>query len=128
MKHWQRKELFHVKHYRKPLAFLHPREVRLSVPDTRKRDNAECAPESLPEAAGLVLRMFRLHEQRPREVVSPHRLVRLEFEEACEDRPIPRLNDRASPESQRSAPHSKNRKSRNARPPTRISSFLIHSS
>ena len=30
--------------------------------------NAECAPETLPEAAGLVLRMFRLHEQSPRGV------------------------------------------------------------
>ena len=107
MKHWQRKELFHVKHYRKPLAFLHPREVRLSVPDTRNRDNAECAPESLPEAAGLVLRMFQLYEQRPREVVSMFRSSCLNLRIAREDRPIPRLNVRASLPSQRSAPHSK---------------------
>ena len=59
------------------------------------------------KAAGLVLRMFRLHEQRPREVVFPHRLVRPELEEAREDRPISRLNAHASLPSQRSAPHSK---------------------
>ena len=104
MKHWQKKELFHVKHYRKPLAFLHPREVRLSVPDTRNRDIAECAPESPAEPAELVLRMFLLHDRRPREGVSMFRLVMSELAKAREDRPIHKLNARASPPLQRSAP------------------------
>ena len=44
--------LFHVKHHPD-----HPHYVPF-----------QCAPESPPEAAGLVLRMFRLSERRPREV------------------------------------------------------------
>ncbi len=68
MNHWQKKELFHVKHYPKPLVFLHPREDRRSDPESRNRDNAECAPETLPEAAGLVLRTGSAARRRPREV------------------------------------------------------------
>ena len=54
------------------------------------------------KAAGFILRMFQLHDHRPREVVFPLRFVRLEFAEAREGRPIPRLNDRASLPSLRS--------------------------
>jgi len=74
-KHWQKKELFHVKHFPKSRAFLRLREDRQSDPKFKNRDNAECAPESLPEAAGFILRMFQLHEHRPREVVFMFRLV-----------------------------------------------------
>ncbi len=61
----------------KPIVFLDPREVRQTDSESRKRDNAECAPESLPEAAGLVLRMFQLHARRSSPVGSILRLVRL---------------------------------------------------
>ncbi len=89
MKHWQKKELFHVKHYRKPRVFLHLREDGQSDPEFRKRDNAECAPESLPEAAGFILRMFRLQEQRPREVDPMFRLVRLNLQQPAKTAPFP---------------------------------------
>ncbi|MBQ3956248.1 MAG: hypothetical protein II680_10180, partial [Clostridia bacterium] len=69
--------LFHVKQYTKPIVFLDPREDRRSDPESRKRDNAECAPESLPEAAGFILRMFQLHARRSSPVGSILRLVRL---------------------------------------------------
>ena len=41
---------------------------------------AQCAPESLPKAAGLVLRMFQLHEQRPREDVGCENEFRFRYE------------------------------------------------
>ncbi len=75
MNHWQKKELFHVKHYSKPRVFLRLREDRQSDPESQNRDNAECTPEMLPEAAGFILRMFQLHDHRPREVGFMFRLV-----------------------------------------------------
>ena len=71
------------------------------------------------KAAGFILRMFQLPEHRPREVVTPLRLIQPESEQAREDRPIPRLNDRASPESQRSAPIQKNKNPAPHVPPMR---------
>ena len=62
-KHWQKKELFHVKHFPKSRVFLRLREDRQSDPESQNRDNAECAPESPAEPAGLVLRMFQLHAE-----------------------------------------------------------------
>ena len=103
-------EMFHVKHR----VFL------------RTLSLFQCATESPAEPAELVLRMFQLHDHRPREVVSPHRLVRLEFEEAREDRLIPRLNDRASPESQRSAPIQKNKNSAPHAPPKHSHSKTVN--
>ena len=61
MKHRQKQELFHVKHH----------------PDRPHFVPFPCAPESLPEAAGLVLRMFQLHARRSSPVGSILRLVRL---------------------------------------------------
>jgi len=60
--------LFHVEHYAEALVFLPPREDRPSDPESKTRDNADCATEFLPEAAGFILRMFQPHVQRPREV------------------------------------------------------------
>ncbi|MBQ3860441.1 MAG: hypothetical protein II779_07925, partial [Clostridia bacterium] len=48
-KYWQKKELFHVKHFPKSRVFLRLRKDRQSDPQSRNRDNAECAPESLPQ-------------------------------------------------------------------------------
>ena len=96
--------LFHVKQYHKTLVFLHPREDRRSDPESQNRDNAECAPESPAKPTGLVPCMFRLHDHRPREETSMFRLVISESATARGDRSMFRLNDRASPESQRSAP------------------------
>ena len=56
------------------------------------------------KAAGFILRMFQLPEHRPREAASMFRLVRVESEGTRGDRSMFRLNDRASLESQRSAP------------------------
>ncbi|MBQ3858914.1 MAG: hypothetical protein II779_00170, partial [Clostridia bacterium] len=75
VKYWVKKELLHVKHYPQTPVFLDPREDRQSDPAAQTRDNAECAPESPAEPAGLVLRMFRLHDRRSSAVVSMFRLV-----------------------------------------------------
>ncbi|MBQ3637659.1 MAG: hypothetical protein II953_04780, partial [Clostridia bacterium] len=56
------------------------------------------------KAAGFILRMFQLYDRRSSAVGSMFRLVPFESEKLREDRPILRRNDRAFPESQRSAP------------------------
>ncbi len=89
MKHWQKKELFHVKHYRKPRVFLHLREDGQSDPEFRKRDNAECAPESLAKPAGLVLRTGSTVHRRSREVDPMFRLVRLNLQQPARIAPFP---------------------------------------
>jgi len=89
MKHWQKKELFHVKHYRKPLAFLHPREDGQSDPEFRERDNAECAPESLAKPTELVPCTGSTARRRPREVGSMFRLVRLNLQQPAKTAPFP---------------------------------------
>ena len=51
----------------KNVGFLDLREDRQPVPAPRTRDIADCATESPAKPAELVLRMFQLHVQRPRE-------------------------------------------------------------
>ncbi len=127
MKHWQKKELLHVKHYPQTLVFLDLREDRQSDPAAQTRDNAECAPESPAEPAGLVLRMFRLHDRRSSAVGSMFRLVTSESVKAREDCSMFRLKNRASPQSQRSAPTQKPKIPHPSSPDADNSSFTPHS-
>ena len=65
--------MFHVKHYPD-----HPHSVPF-----------QCAPEFLPEAAELVLRMFRLHDRRSSEVDFIFRLVCLNLYKPARIAPFP---------------------------------------
>ena len=92
-----------MKHYHQTRAFLHLREDRQTVPDTRKRDNADCATESPAKPAELVLRTGSTAHRRPREVGSV-------FRSSCLNRYKPRRSPHFSaarprvPRIQRSAP------------------------
>ena len=69
MKHWQKKELFHVKHH-PDRRTLYPFHARLNF---RRK------------AAGFILRMFQLHDRRSSAVGSMFRLVISESVQARED-------------------------------------------
>ncbi|MBQ3861542.1 MAG: hypothetical protein II779_13505, partial [Clostridia bacterium] len=66
-------EMFHVKHH----------------PDRPHFVPFQCAPESLPEAAELVLRMFQLHDQRSSAVGFILWLVRLNLSKPAKIAPFP---------------------------------------
>ena len=81
------------------------------------------------EAAGFILRMFQLHDQRPRGVGSMFSSINQQFAKARGDRLMIWLRDRASLKSQRSAPIRKTQiphrtKSRKARNPA--ADFPLH--
>ena len=67
------------------MSFLIRARIDFQIPIPENANNAECAPESPAEPAGFILRTGSTACRRPREVISPHRLVRVEFEEARED-------------------------------------------
>ena len=93
---------------RNPLPFFTRAGSEFQIRTPERASCAQCAPESPAEPAGLVLRMFRLHDRRSSAVGSMFRLVRPESDPSRGDRSISRLQDRASHESQRSAPTPKN--------------------
>ena len=90
---------------RNPLPFFTRAGSDFQIRTPERASCAQCAPESLPKAAELVLRMFQLHEHRPREAASMFRLVRVESEGTRGDRSMFRLQDRASPESSEALPY-----------------------
>jgi len=107
-----------------PVPFFTRARSDKQIPPYKNANNAECATESPAEPAGFILRMFRLHDRRPRGVIFPLRLVRSEAETARGDRQILRLQVRASLRFQRSAPIPKTQipcrtPSRNGYPPPR---------
>ena len=117
MKHWQKKELFHVKHYRKPLVFLHLREDGQSDPEFRKRDNAECAPESPAKPADLSAHVSAARPETARGclhvplVMSESAKAREESEPVFDTEPrVPSIPAKRS--------HIKKQKSRTPRPST----------
>ena len=71
---------------------------------SKRASCAQCAPEMPAEPAELVLRMFQLYVGDQAGLSPCSGSFRLQSETTREDRSMFRLKNRASPESQRSAP------------------------
>ena len=85
MNHWQKKELFHVKHYSKPLVSLPRAGKDKQIPTSETATTPNARLNHRREAAGFILRMFQLHEHRPREVDSMFRSSDLQSAKAREE-------------------------------------------
>jgi len=94
--------LFHVEHYAEALVFLPPREDRQSDPESKTRDNADCATEFLPQGR----RIYPAHVSAARAETARGWLhVSLVMSESVGtrgNRSLFQLQNRASPESLRS--------------------------
>jgi len=60
-------------------------DFQIPTPENVKTPNARL--NLCRKAAGFILRMFQLHEKRPREVGSPLRLVRLNLQQPAKIAP-----------------------------------------